>query len=51
MKSHFSQQGKMLDFENYKYDSYKKSAFSFSFDLQIDKKINNAKEDSRRKTH
>ena len=28
----------------------KKSTFSFSFDLPIDKKINNVKEDPRRKT-
>ena len=29
---------------------YKKSTFSFSCDLQIDKEMNNAKEDRRRKT-
>ena len=34
----------------YYYGSVKKSTFSFSSDLQIDKKINNAKEDPRRKT-
>ena len=34
----------------YYYGSVKKSAFSFSSDLQIDKKINNVKEDPRRKT-
>ena len=32
------------------YGSVKKSTFSFSSDLQIDKKINNVKEDPRRKT-
>ena len=35
--------------KNY-YGSVKKSTFSFTSDLQIDKKINNVKEDSRRKT-
>ena len=30
--------------------SVEKSTFSFTSDLQIDKKINNVKEDSRRKT-
>ena len=34
----------------YYYGSVKKSTFSFSSDLQIDKKINNVKEDPRRKT-
>ena len=34
----------------YYYGSVKKSTFSFSCDLQIDKKINNVKEDPRRKT-
>ena len=34
----------------YYYDSVKKSTFPFSSDLQIDKKINNVKEDPRRKT-
>ena len=32
------------------YGSVKKSKFSFSCHLQIDKKINNVKEDPRRKT-
>ena len=32
------------------YGSVKKSTFSFSSDFQIDKKINNVKEDPRRKT-
>ena len=32
------------------YGSVKKSTFSFTSDLQIDKKINNVKEDPRRKT-
>ena len=31
------------------YGSVKKSTFLFSSDLQIDKKINNVKEDSRKK--
>ena len=34
----------------YYYGSVKKSTFPFSSDLQIDKKINNVKEDPRRKT-
>ena len=34
----------------YYYGSVKKSTFSFSSNLQIDKKINNVKEDPRRKT-
>ena len=34
----------------YCYGSVTKSTFSFSCDLQIDKKINNVKEDPRRKT-
>ena len=34
----------------YHHDSVKKSTFSFSSDLQIDKKINNVKEDPRKKT-
>ena len=34
----------------YYYGSVKKSIFSFSCDLQIDKKFNNVKEDPRRKT-
>ena len=34
----------------YYYGSVKKSKFSFSCHLQIDKKINNVKEDPRRKT-
>ena len=34
----------------YYYGSVKKSTFSFRSDLQIDKKINNVKEDPRRKT-
>ena len=34
----------------YYYGNVKKIAFSFSSDLQIDKKINNVKEDPRRKT-
>ena len=55
-------QEKMMDFDyceeylkrvyqtkNY-YGSVKKSTFSFSSDLQIDKKINNVKEDPRKKT-
>ena len=33
----------------YYYGSAKKSTYSFSSDLQIDKKINNVREDSRRK--
>ena len=33
----------------YYYSSVKKSTFPFSSDLQIDKKINNVKEDPRRK--
>ena len=33
----------------YYYGSVKKSTFSFSSDLQIDKKIDNVKEDPRRK--
>ena len=33
----------------YYYGSVKKSKFSFSSDLQIDKKINNVKKDPRRK--
>ena len=33
----------------YYYGNIKKSIFSFSSDLQIDKKINNAKEDPRKK--
>ena len=33
----------------YYYGSVKKSTFSFSSDLQIDKKINNVKEDPREK--
>ena len=54
--------GKMIDFDyheeylkgvyqtKYHYGSVKKSTFSFSSDLQIVKKINNLKEDTRRKT-
>ena len=34
----------------YYYGSVKKNTFSFSYDLLIDKKINNVKEDPRRKT-
>ena len=34
----------------YHYSRVKKSTFSFSADLQTDKKINNVKEDPRRKT-
>ena len=34
----------------YYYGSVKKSTFLFSSDLQIDKKINNVKEDLKRKT-
>ena len=34
----------------YYYGSVKKNTFSFSYDLLIDKKINNLKEDPRRKT-
>ena len=34
----------------YYYGSVKKSTFPFSSDLQIDKKINDVKEDARRKT-
>ena len=34
----------------YYYGRAKKCTFSFSSDLQIDKKINNVKEDPRRKT-
>ena len=33
----------------YYYGNVKKSTFPFSSDLQIDKKINNVKEDPRRK--
>ena len=33
----------------YYYGSVKKSTFSFSYDLLIDKKINNVNEDPRRK--
>ena len=51
------QQEKMMDFNNceeylkglyqtkYYYGNVKKNTFSFSSDLQIDKKINNVKED------
>ena len=34
----------------YYYGSVKKNTFPFSSDLQIDKKINNVKEDPRRET-
>ena len=56
------QQEKMMDFDyheeylkgvyqtKYYYGSVKKSTFPFSSDLQIDKKINNVKENPRRKT-
>ena len=57
MKCSRGQQEKMMDFDYYEeslkgicqtiyyYGSVKKSTFSFSSDLQIDKKINNVKED------
>ena len=56
------QQEKMMDFDyreeylkgvyqtKYYYGSVKKSTFSFRSDLQINKNINNVKEDPRRKT-
>ena len=61
MKCSRSQQEKMMDFDYYEeylkgiyqtiycYCNVKKSTFSFSSDLQIGKKINNVKEDPRRK--
>ena len=62
VKCRRDQQEKMMDFNyheeylkgvyqtKYYYGSVKKSTFSFSSDLQIDKKINNIREDSTRKT-
>ena len=62
VKCRRDQQEKMMDFDyceeylkgvyqtKYYYGSVKKSTFPFSSDLQIDKKINNVKEDPRRKT-
>ena len=55
------QQEKMMDFDycevylgvyqiKHYYSSVKKNTFSFSCNLQIDKKIINVKEDQRRKT-
>ena len=61
VKCRRGQQEKMMDFDycdeylkevhqtKYYYGSVKKSTFSFTFDLEVDKKINNAKEDPRRK--
>ena len=62
VKSRFGQQEKMMHFDYreeylkgvishkiYYYGSVKKSTFSFSYDLLIDKKINNVNEDPRRK--
>ena len=37
--------------KKYYYGSLKKNTFSFSSDLQIDKKINNVKEKSQKKTN
>ena len=62
VKCRCSQQEKMMDFDyceeylkgiyqtKYYDGSVKKSTFSFSSDSQIDKKINNVKEDPRKKT-
>ena len=62
VKCHRGQQEKMMDFHyheehlkrvyqtKYYYGSFKKSIFSFSSDLQIDRKISNVKEDARIKT-
>ena len=62
VKCRRGQQKKMMDFDyreeylkgvyqtKYYYGSVKKSTFSFSCDLQIDKKTSNVKEDRRRKT-
>ena len=62
VKCRRGQQKKMMDFDyreeylkgvyqtKYYYGSVKKSTIPFSSDLQIDKKINNVKEDPRRKT-
>ena len=60
VKCRRGQQEKIMDFHyceeylkgvyqtKYYYRSVKKSTFSFSYDLQIDKKINNVKDDPRR---
>ena len=62
VKCRLGQQEKMMDFDYRKlylkgvyqtkfyWGSVKKSSFSFSSDLQSDKKINNVKEDPGRKT-
>ena len=61
VKCHRVQQEEMMDFDyreeclkgayqtKYYYGSVKRSTFSSSFDLQIDKIINNLKEDPRKK--
>ena len=61
VKCRRGQQEKMMDFDycdeylkkvyqtKYYYGRVKKSTFLFTFDLQVDKKINNVKEDPRRK--
>ena len=61
VKCRRGQQEKMMDFDyreeylkgvyqtKHYYGSVKKSTFPFSSDLQIDRKINNVKEDPRRK--
>ena len=63
VKCRRGQKEKMMDFDyceeylkrvyqtKYHYGSVKKSTFSLSSDLQIDKEINNLKEDPRRKTN
>ena len=62
VKCRRGQQEKMMNFDyrkeylkglyqtKYYCGSVKKSTFSFSSDFEIDKKINNVKKDSRRKT-
>ena len=62
VKGRRGQQEQMMEFDyreghlkglyqtKYYYGSVKKSKFSFSCHFQIDKKINNVKEDPRRKT-